>query len=523
MGPALRTPILKKIPMSTSFQAVSDADRRLLDLVSPPDWTNPTPRERYDLAVVGGGTGGLVSAAIGAALGARVALVERALMGGDCLNYGCVPSKAVLRAARSWAEARESADRFAGPAVAGEGSFAAALERMRTLRADIGHVDGAARFRDLGVDVYFGDASFVAEDALEVAGARLTFRRAILATGARAAVPPIPGLAEAGFLTNENVFSLRERPDHLLVLGAGAIGCELAQAFARFGSRVTLLEMEDRPIPREEPGASEVLLRALERDGVDFLGGARVTRVESGPAGKVVTWEPAGADGSAPRTVAGDALLVAVGRQANLDVGLEEAGVRVHARGVEVDDRLRTSNRRIYAVGDVATPYQFTHVADAHARLAVRNALFFGRGKVSDLIIPAATYTSPEVARVGPTVAELRAGGEEVETLTVSFDDVDRARLDGEDQGFLSVHLRAGSDTILGATLVWAHAGDVISQLTQAMHLEVGLEKLGDLIYPYPTTAEAIRKAADQYRRRRLTPRAKGFFRRFFQVSRLLP
>lgn len=505
--------------MTTVFHPVSPADHRLLGHVHPDAWPNPDPRPRYDLVVVGAGTGGLVSAAIGAALGARVALVERALMGGDCLNHGCVPSKAVLRAARSWAEARDASFRFSGPEVSGDGDFAAAMERMRTLRADLSQVDAAARFRDLGVDVFFGDARFVGHDALEVAGARLNFRRAILATGARASVPPIPGLTEGRWYTNENIFGLTELPKRLLVLGAGAIGCELSQAFARFGSRVTLLEMADRPIPREEPAASAVLRAALERDGVDFVGGATVTRVEARGDDQVVTFERDG--GEDTRT--GDALLVAVGRTPNLDVGLEAAGVEHTRRGVVVDDHLRTTNRRIFAVGDVATPHQFTHVADAHARMAVRNALFFGRGKVSRLVIPAATYTSPEVARVGPTAAELQEAGVDVESLTVPLHDVDRARLDGEDEGFLTVHLRRGSGTILGATLVWAHAGDLISQVTQAMHLGAGLERLGDMIFPYPSTAEVLRKAADAYRRRKLTPRAKGLFRRFFQVSRLLP
>ncbi len=505
--------------MSASLQPASAADQRLLRHVRPEGWTNPVPSARYDLLVVGGGTGGLVSAAIGAALGARVALVERSLLGGDCLNYGCVPSKAVLRASRSWAEARESARRFGGPEVSGNGDFSAAMERMRELRADLGHVDSAARFRDLGVDIYLGQARFVSPDAVEVAGARIAFRRAILATGARAAVPPIPGLSDVPFYTNENIFNLTELPKRLMVLGAGAIGCELSQAFARFGSEVTLLEMADRPIPRDEPEASAVLRAALERDGVEFVGGAKAVRVQGHGTDVSVWFERDGAE----HRRSGDALLVAVGRAPNVDLGLEAANVEYGRRGVVVDDHLRTTNRRILAVGDVATPYQFTHVADAHARLAVRNALFFGRGRASKLIIPSATYTSPELARVGPTADELRAGGTDVETVTVPLHDVDRARLDGEDEGFLMVHLRRGTDTILGATLAWAHAGDVISQVTQAMYLGIGLERLGDMIFPYPTTAEVLRKAADAYRRRKLTPRAKALFARFFKVSRLLP
>ena len=499
--------------------AVSEADQRLLGRVRPEGWVNPVPAGRYDLVVVGAGTGGLVSAAIGAALGAKVALVEKALLGGDCLNYGCVPSKAVIRASRSWAEARASASRFGGPDVGKGGNFSFVMDRMRELRADLSQVDAAERFRDMGTDVFLGEAIFDGPDSVMVGDTRLQFRRAILATGARARVPPIPGLAEVPFLTNETVFDLTEPPDRFLVLGAGPIGCELAQSFARLGSRVTIVEMAEVPIPREEPEASEVLLSALRADGVDFLGGARVVEVTTRDGVTVVSYEKEGAR----HQVEGDALLVAVGRAPNVDLGLEKAGVAYSTRRVEVDDRLRTTNRRIYAVGDVASPYQFTHVADAQARLAVRNALFFGRGNVNSFVIPAATYTSPEVARVGPTIRELGEAGVVSETVTVPFHDVDRARLDGDEEGFVQIHVRLGKGEILGATIVAPHAGDLISQVTQAMKLGVSLEALGDMIFPYPTTAEALRKAADKFRRRKLTPRTLRFFEIFFRVSRLFP
>ncbi len=502
-----------------TFKRVSEADSRLIGNVRPENWVDPEPKDRYDLLVVGAGTGGLVSAAIGAALGAKVALVERALMGGDCLNYGCVPSKAVIRASRSWAEARDAAARFRGPPVGEGGDFPWVMERMRELRADLSEVDAAERFRSMGVDVFLGEAQFDGPESVVVDDKRLRFRRAIVATGARAAVPPIPGLSEVPFLTNETVFDLTKLPRRLLVLGAGSIGCELAQAFARFGSRVTLLEAADQPIPREEPEASLALGSALKRDRVSFLGGAKVVGVAARGDATVVTYE----HGGNREEVEGDSLLLAVGRTPNVDLGLEAAGVAYTRRGVEVDDRLQTTNRRIYAVGDVASPYQFTHVADAQARLAVRNALFFGRGKASALVIPAATYTSPEVARVGPTVRELREAGVAEETVTIPFHDVDRARLDREEEGFLQIHVRKGRDEILGATIVAPHAGDLIAQVTQAMKLGAGLEKLGDVIFPYPTTSEALRKAADKYRRRRLTPRARRFFGFFFRISRWLP
>jgi len=502
--------------MST-LNPVGPHDRTLLDRVRPPDWTNPEPLDRYDLVVLGGGTGGLVSAAIGAALGAKVALVERALLGGDCLNHGCVPSKALLRAARAWAAAHDAEARFHGPPVGSGGDFAAVMERMRRLRAEISEVDGAERFRSLGVDVFLGSGSFVAPDALEVDGARLDFRRCILATGGRAALPPIPGLEDAEPLTNESVFSLTTLPDRLLVLGAGPIGSELSLAFARFGSRVTLIDQSERPLPREEPDAGAIALASLEAAGVEFVAGARIVRVERADDGTVrVTTE---GESGGERTHEGDRVLVALGRAPNLDPSLERAGVETNRRGVVVDDRLRTTNRRIFAVGDVAGRHQFTHVADAQARIAVRNALFLGRQKVSDLVIPAATYLEPEIARVGATAAELEAGGTAFDTVRIDFGDVDRAILEGE-EGFVMIHLEEGGDTILGATVVADAAGDLVSQLAQTMTFDIGLTRLGDVVFPYPTVAESLRKAADARRRNRLTDRTKKLFELFFGVWR---
>ncbi len=497
----------------------SPHDQRLLKTVRPAVWDTPTPVDRYDLVVVGAGSGGLVSAAIGVALGARVALIEKGLLGGDCLNYGCVPSKGILRASRSWADAQASHEDFHGPEVSGEGDFGAVMERMRKIRADISAVDGAERFRSLGVDIFFGQARFTGSDRVEVEGLELRFRRAILATGARPSLPPIDGLDQVDLLTNETLFNLTERPDELIVLGAGAIGTEISHAFARFGSRVTLIDLAELPIPREEPEASQVALRALEAAGVDFRGGVKVVSVRESEGRKVVVLDRDGAR----EEVSGDVLLVALGRTPNTELGLEAAEVQFGRSGVTTDDRLRTTNRRIYAVGDVTGRHQFTHVADAHARLAVRNAFFFGRSKVTDLVIPMSTYIHPEVARVGPTRAELEAQGEEVDTVRVDLDDVDRAILDGETEGFVMVHLKAGSDTILGGTVVASNAGDIISQLTQAMTLGIGLGKLGDLIFPYPTVAEALRKTADVWRRRKLTARTKTLFGWFFRIWRRLP
>lgn len=504
----------------TTIPAVQPLDahnRRLLENVHPPAWTNPQPKGRYHLVVVGAGTAGLVTAAIAASLGARVALIERELMGGDCLNVGCVPSKAILAAARGWQVAREAAERFHGPAVSGDGDFAAVMERMRRIRADLSPVDSARRFRDeLGVDVYLGSARFVSDDAVEVDGQRLRFGRAVVATGAKAAIPPIDGLRDAGFLTNETIFSLTERPEHLAVIGGGPIGCELAQAFARLGTRVTLLEGGPRILPKDDPDAAEIVANALRRDGVHLRTDTRVDAVRADGAGKTVRCTR----GGQAEEIRASHLLVATGRAPQVEgLGLEAAGIEFDAKtGVAVDERMRTSNARVYAIGDVASRFHFTHAADAQARMVVRNALFFGRGRASDLVIPWATYTAPEVAHVGIPADEAAEAGDEVQTITISLADVDRAKTDGETEGFLRVHVKAGSDTILGATLVAPHAGDVISQVTQAMTAGIGLGKIGTVVFPYPTVAEALRKAADAWNRGKLTPAARRAFGLFFRA-----
>ncbi len=447
----------------------------------------------------------MVSVAIAAALGARTALVERRLLGGDCLNFGCVPSKAVMRAARAWHEASHARERFGGPEASGDGDFGAVMERMRRLRAEISEHDSAARFRGLGADVFLGDARFTGDDTVEVEGAVLRFRRAVIATGARPATPPIPGLEEAKPLTNENVFSLTSLPRRLAVIGAGPVGCELAQAFARFGSRVTVFDAAERILDNDDPEAAGLVSRSLQADGVEFILSAEVRAVELKGGLRRLRWAVKGEEHS----LEAEEVLVATGRVPNVEgMGLEDAGVEYSREtGVKTDDRLQTSNRRVYAVGDVSSRLQFTHAADAQARLAVPNALFFGRGKASDLVIPWCTYTSPELAHAG--IRPWRDGEKGSDALTVPLSEIDRARLDGEEEGFLRVYLKKGSDQVLGATLVAEHAGEVIPQLVTAMTAGVGLESLGKTVFPYPTQAEAVRKAADVLKRRKLTPLAK--------------
>jgi pyruvate/2-oxoglutarate dehydrogenase complex dihydrolipoamide dehydrogenase (E3) component len=476
---------------------------KLLANVHPPDWVNPTPSGRYNLVVVGAGPAGLVAAAAAAGLGAKVALVERHLMGGDCLNVGCVPSKALLRAARAAADVRR-AGQF-GVRVPPETwvDFSAVMERLRALRAQLSVHDSATRFRDLGVDVFLGEAKFTGTQTVDVGGQTLHFARACLATGARAAVPPIPGLKEAGFLTHETVFNLTTRPRRLAVIGAGPIGCELAQAFARLGSQVYLVEAMHGVMPHEERPAAQIVQQALARDGVQLLCGAHSLRIEATAEGKRLRADAHGVH----HDLMVDELCVATGRVANVErLGLEAAGVAYGRDGVTVNDFLQTTNRRVYAAGDVCSGHKFTHAVDAMARLVVYNALFFRRKRVSTLTIPRCTYTDPEVAHVGLTQREAEERGIPHDTFTVELSQVDRAVLEGDGEGFLQVHVRRGSDQILGATLVARHAGEMISEITLAMATGAGLKTLADIIHPYPTQAEIIRKAADVYQRTRLTP-----------------
>jgi pyruvate/2-oxoglutarate dehydrogenase complex dihydrolipoamide dehydrogenase (E3) component len=492
-------------------------DRALVENVHPPGWENPRPSGRYNLVVLGAGTAGLVSAIGAAGLGARVAIVERHLMGGDCLNVGCVPSKGVLRASRAAAAAREAGAygvRIAGPI---EVDFAAAMERMRRLRARISHNDSAHRLAKLGVDVYFGDARFVAADAIDVGGATLRFARAVIATGGRAAAPAVPGLAEAGYLTNETVFSLTRLPPRLVVIGAGPIGCELAQAFRRFGSTVTVVSLDASLLPREDADAAAILAGRFEREGVELRLGAKLLRVERRGGAKVVVLEREGR----AEEVIGDEILVAVGRAPNVEgLELEAAGVAAGRGGVEVDDRLRTTNRRIYAAGDVCSAFKFTHAADAMARIVIQNALFFGRKKASALVIPWTTYTDPEIAHVGLNAREARERADDVTTITVPLAEIDRAVLDGDAEGFARVHAERRSGRILGATLVAAHAGEMIGEMSLAMTAGLGLGTLSGTIHPYPTQSEAWKRAGDAWNRTRLTPRVRGVFQRFLSFRR---
>ncbi len=473
-------------------------------------------RGRYHLVVIGGGTAGLVSAAIAAQLGASVALIEAHRMGGDCLNYGCVPSKALIATARVRALQQRCNAFGLPPSAQPPIDFGQVLASMRHLQARIAVHDSPDRFRSLGVDVYLGRARFAGPDKVVVGAECLRFRRAIIATGARPRIPNVPGLRSEMCLTNESVFSLAEFPRRLAVLGAGPVGCELAQVFARFGSEVALIETEHGVLPRDERDAAELVRQGLERDGVRVLCCGRSLRVEETRDGLRLDLHSHGKE----IAYTCDRILIATGRTPNVEcLDLEAAGVAYEVgKGVQVDDRLRTTNRRIYAAGDVCGHYQFTHAADAMARIAVTNALFFGRRRLSKLVIPWCTYTDPELGHVGLTRSQAEERGIRFDEIVQPLEGVDRAVLDRDSEGFVRVLVRRGSDRILGATAVGGGAGEMICQLSLALTHGIGLRQFAATVFPYPTRAEAVRKLGDAYLRSRLTPGVRRLIGLLLQV-----
>ncbi|KAI0560228.1 Pyridine nucleotide-disulfide oxidoreductase [Gracilaria domingensis] len=532
------------LEVEQSVWPMDEENIKLLDNVHPPEWIEPVYDGAYNLVVIGAGAGGLVTSSGAAGLGAKVALIEANRLGGDCLNVGCVPSKSLIHAAnlahtlRDQEHLAEAGLAFDGPVKI---DFGKTMKRLRRVRADISKADAATRYtRKLGVDVYFGYAKFTSESTVEVNGKTLHFRKAIVATGGYPAIPPIPGLRElheksvkdmdnkphTAVMTNETFFNLTELPRRLGVIGTGVIGMELGQAMQRLGSSVVMFGRSGQVLPKEDKDLSVLIKEQMIKDGVTFsLNVSTYEVVEH--TGKVsdegyeeirmVTEE----EGERKEYLF-DAMLVATGRKPNVDsLNLKKAGVEYdNKRGLKVNDMLQTTNPKIYGVGDVCSAYKFTHAADFMARMVIRNALFFGKDRMSNLLIPYATFTEPEIAHVGLYESDMKEKGIRYKTFEKHFDDNDRAICDGTTVGMVRIHVEEKSDSILGASIVGAGAGNMISEITLAMQSKTGLGALASVIHPYPTTAEAVRQTGDLYNRTRLTNTVKQLLRGIVRVQR---
>ncbi|WP_238005636.1 FAD-dependent oxidoreductase [Dactylosporangium sp. AC04546] len=457
----------------------------------PPDWVNRGGGD-YDLVVLGGGPGGLTAATTAAAEGHRVAMTEQRLTGGTCVNFGCTPSKALIRCARAVHDASRGAEfgfRLDAPPRT---DFGSVMDRVRRMRSLSSSGDAVEMAEQAGVEVYLGHTRFTAPDAVEVDGRTLRFGKAVIATGSDPVVPPIEGLRTGEYLTNETVFSLTELPARLVVIGSGPLGCELAQAFRRLGSEVDLVSHPRTLLPHDEPEAGELIRRRFEQEGIRLHLGFRAVRAG---AGRLLVQGP-----DETRELPYDALLLGTGRKANVEhLDLGAAGVHVAGDGVEVDAYLRTRNPNVYAAGDATFPQKFTHAANATARLCIANALDGAHRPARELVIPHCTYTDPEVAEVGLTPRRARDEGVAIDAYRLELAKVERAFIDGEEEGFGVIYTRSGNGEIAGATLVAAHAGEMISELTLAVTNQLPLEALASTVHCYPTQAEVFQRIALQH------------------------
>ncbi len=449
---------------------------------------------KCDICVIGAGSGGLSVAAGASQMGAKTVLIEKGKMGGDCLNTGCVPSKSLIAASHA-AEAIRNSGRFGVNGHEPSIDFARVNDHVHSVIAGIAPHDSVERFEGLGVQVIKETAKFVGRNEVEAGGKRIRARRFVVATGSSAAVPPIPGLDGVSYMTNETVFELRERPEHLIVIGGGPIGAELAQAHRRLGSEVTILEMF-RILGRDDPDAAEVVRKRLASERIAMIEGISITGIAKKGNGIAVTIEQDGEQ----KTSSGSHLLVAAGRRPNVDgLGLETAGIAHTPKGITVDARLRTTNKKVFAIGDVAGGLQFTHVAGYHAGIVIRNALFSLPAKADKAVVPWVTYTDPEIAHVGLTEAEARKShGDAIKVLKWSFEENDRARAELETEGLVKVVVGSGG-RILGATIAGPHAGELLQPWVLAITQKLKIGAMANIIAPYPTLGEVNKRVAGSY------------------------
>ncbi len=464
--------------------------KELLKVIFPSEWKNPKPASLYDLVVIGAGPGGMTAAVLAAAYHKKIALIEKEHMGGECLSYGCIPSKAMLRSSRA-AHEISKAKEF-GIEIQGKWSvdFPAVMERMRRLRNAVSTHDSPSIFQKMGIDLFFGAGQFTASDQLEVGGHHLHFKNAVIASGTLPLVLDIPGLEEAGYTTNQTVFNLNQLPKRFAVIGAGAMGCELAQAFARFGSQATIITHGSRILSHEDPTASDLLAKVFEKEGIRILYNSKILRVEKRGHEKIIYLE------GRPEGIHADEILVALGRLPYIHgLGLEKAHVAADGKsGIAVNDFLQTSQPHIYSISDMN--YRFTHISMENAQIAIQNIFGSGNARKSALAVPWCTFTDPEIAHVGMDEKTAASKGIPVQTFQFEMADVPRAILDGETAGFLKLFIREGTDQILGGTLMARHAGEMISELAVAISNQIGLSGLTKAIHCFPTQAEVFRMAA---------------------------
>jgi pyruvate/2-oxoglutarate dehydrogenase complex dihydrolipoamide dehydrogenase (E3) component len=466
--------------------------------------SNPTAKSKYDLVVIGGGTAGLVAAAGAAQLGAQVALIEQHSLGGDCLNFGCVPSKALLHQASDiFHRTAPLADAEARYAIGAE-RFPDVIRALDKARDTLSHHDSVERFTKLGVDLFFGRASFASHSSISVDGTALHFRKAIVAIGTKPSIPHIPGLAESGYLTNETLFSLKRLPKRLLVIGGGPIGCEMAQAFNRLGSQVFLVEVGPNLLPKDEQAAGELVKMRLTAEGVKVHLLSEVTEVTKQDNAYRANIK----NNQSSQSIVFDEVLVAAGRKSDwksLQPQLASIELTDNSEPI-LSDFLQTTNRHVFSAGDCTSFVRFTHAADAQSRIALRNALFLGRSRVSRLIVPHCTFTQPEIAQVGQNAEELVRRQIPFSTYEVHYRDIDRAVMDQLEDGWIRIYCQDGTDRILGASIAGKNAGELIGFVTFAMTRKIGLKRFSESLQPYPTLTDGLRKLGDQYQRTRLTP-----------------